>query len=979
MSKSLKTVLIVFASAIGAFVAFLLLWALVLFPNFIEKKGSSDEESSEGPTLAEVADLSPVIDRNDADGTVYVNNEIIVFIDPETSNAQRDQFFESLGAEVDDSMGDIGVYRLIFGNSMTHDDLQALIEELKTQPIVDDAYLNLVTEFENSANDEDQEGFSFAEPFYPNDPWNSGHQDGSAAEDGRADLEDLWGKVAQGENWGMEAIEAPYAWGYLDRLQEVNIGIIDSMPLTSHADLASSDYQSMCFFVDAETGDVSQDTQALDAENHGTHVSGIINAEADNGIGVAGVMGGKAHMRYCSVHYITDEGLASYATAFSYVTAIKTLVDQDVRVVNISQGYAGVLPYAASHGNADAINAIQQTSDLAEEGLKRIIETRREHDLSDFVICVAAGNDNDNYYYKDDNADFGYREKPTWWESLWSLFGLNRESGGSLALYSNYLNLIDDEEVRDRIIVVGAVGIDQDRSTSNETRFKYTDYSGVGDRVDIVAPGGINDESPIYSCVLDGYGPMCGTSMAAPHVAGVAGLVFGANPGLTGPEVKDILLNTTKGRYYYGDDFSGMVNANTAVVAGLQTQTQSVPKVLKIEGANSLDLCFVVDTTSSMGDDIENAQENMENILGHLSEKTDDYRVALVDYRDFADRTGDRDDYPSRVQLDFTDDVAAIIAAIDALDLGSGGDSRETVYSGLMSAVGLDWRDDAEKVIIVMGDAGPLDPEPTTEYTYEDVLLSIFSADIDIDYENSDERVADSLESSLIGVYSIGTTASDDAAEFFSELSDATGGSYVSVDDASEVADAINDSIEQIDIVKTFEAPLDFGEELGSQAVDIASEDGGYLFTIKTDEEGMFALKDIEGGSYRWMSNSVYGGGALTIDPENGSTALERDRSYWFAPFAAWLGENAPLVCLLLAGYIAICVALPLAMGKIAKNAAKAKATSGAYVFADADQAPNPQAQPSQRSEARARFCPRCGKPVEREGGFCVYCGKKLP
>jgi bacillopeptidase F len=56
---------------------------------------------------------------------------------------------------------------------------------------------------------------------------------------------------------------------------------------------------------------------------------------------------------------------------------------------------------------------------------------------------------------------------------------------------------------------------------------------------DLVAPG-----VDVVSSVGGGYAPMTGTSMAAPHVAGVAALVRSANPSLTGAQVEQILRTT---------------------------------------------------------------------------------------------------------------------------------------------------------------------------------------------------------------------------------------------------------------------------------------------------------------------------------------------------------------------------------------------------------------------------------------------------
>lgn len=84
----------------------------------------------------------------------------------------------------------------------------------------------------------------------------------------------------------------------------------------------------------------------------------------------------------------------------------------------------------------------------------------------------------------------------------------------------------------DDILTVGAIANDGYRA----------DYSGFGMHLDIVAPG-----SDIYSTIPNNRaGYMSGTSMAAPHVSGIAALVLSINSELTGRQVRDIIESTAK-------------------------------------------------------------------------------------------------------------------------------------------------------------------------------------------------------------------------------------------------------------------------------------------------------------------------------------------------------------------------------------------------------------------------------------------------
>ena len=101
-------------------------------------------------------------------------------------------------------------------------------------------------------------------------------------------------------------------------------------------------------------------------------------------------------------------------------------------------------------------------------------------------------------------------------------------------------------------------------------------YSNYGETIDVAAPGGsmtkINDPDGILSTVDEGmegpagdaYAFSQGTSQAAPHVAGVAAMMYQLNPALTPTEVESILKSTSRADSCYncGD---GLVDAHAAV------------------------------------------------------------------------------------------------------------------------------------------------------------------------------------------------------------------------------------------------------------------------------------------------------------------------------------------------------------------------------------------------------------------------------
>lgn len=106
----------------------------------------------------------------------------------------------------------------------------------------------------------------------------------------------------------------------------------------------------------------------------------------------------------------------------------------------------------------------------------------------------------------------------------------------------------------DSVLSVGAVD-------SSGRRASFSNYGEGG--VGVMAPG-----VDIYSTFLNNkYMYMSGTSMATPHVAGVAGLIKSVNRNISASKAKEIIKNTAN---YAGDQYeygSGIVDAYKALEA----------------------------------------------------------------------------------------------------------------------------------------------------------------------------------------------------------------------------------------------------------------------------------------------------------------------------------------------------------------------------------------------------------------------------
>jgi len=143
-----------------------------------------------------------------------------------------------------------------------------------------------------------------------------------------------------------------------------------------------------------------------------------------------------------------------------------------------------------------------------------------------------------------------------------------------------------------------------------------------------------------------------------------------------------------------------------------------------------LEVCFVLDTTGSMGGLIEGAKQKIWSIANEMisAKPTPELRLGLVAYRDR------RDEYVTRT-FDLSNDIDAIYGHLQSFRAGGGGDEPESVNEALQDAVRkMSWSEDRRvlKIIFLVGDApphmdyadGPKYPQVCQEAAKKDLIIN---------------------------------------------------------------------------------------------------------------------------------------------------------------------------------------------------------------------------------------------------------------
>lgn len=497
--------------------------------------GLSSETVQVSPSVSLVTPAPEDVTYDEQTGTAYVNNTLIVYVQAGTDPGLVEELAADHGATVVGQVTKLDGYQLQLAAAMDMAALEALAAQMEEAPFVD----YVLTD----------ELLMVSPDYMPDDGW----------------TEEGWSQKYKNEDsktvdnlWGIKAIHAEKAWDYLEQMDNVTIGQIEEVTSRKHEDLQIKDVVN-----GSALSAVTATAYGIGREDHGTHVGGIMAAKADNGIGIAGV---------CAIEGTDVVTCNSWngITVNNYMSGLSSLItDYNINVINISQHYGSYsLHFAATQGVEKAINKIQKNAEKAEKVLNRLLDRGYE-----FVLCVAAGNSNAEKFYKtnrwvDSNWDvtYGYTL------SYGSASDTSKTYSGVDAKWNHFLCAIEEQQLVDRIIVVGNAKLAKDGYASSPS-------SCVGGRVDIMAPG-----TDICSLTYGGkYKLDSGTSMATPHVSGVAAMLFACDGGLSGKEVKEYICSTADRTYadHYTDVDAGMLRADLAVEAVLADSVEVLPTALK--------------------------------------------------------------------------------------------------------------------------------------------------------------------------------------------------------------------------------------------------------------------------------------------------------------------------------------------------------------------------------------------------------------
>src|SRR5947208_9272181 len=178
-----------------------------------------------------------------------------------------------------------------------------------------------------------------------------------------------------------------------------------------------------------------------------------------------------------------------------------------------------------------------------------------------------------------------------------------------------------------------------------------------------------------------------------------------------------------------------------------------------------IEVCFVLDTTGSMGGLIEGAKQKIWSIANEMisAQQTPELKLGLIGYRDRGD------EYVVK-SFSLTDDIDAIYGHLREFQAGGGGDAPESVNEALAEAIHkMPWSSDSKvlKIIFVVGDApphmdhpnGPKYPDLCREAAKKDLIINTIQCGEMAETKPIWQEIAKLSEGSYIGISQSGNVA----------------------------------------------------------------------------------------------------------------------------------------------------------------------------------------------------------------------------
>lgn len=367
-----------------------------------------------------------------------------------------------------------------------------------------------------------------------------------------------------GEQWDMTLIRADRARRVSEGSKKVVVGVLDSGVDPSHPELTAALDPALSAGCLSGVADTSRTAWVPTASPHGTHVAGTI-AAADDERGTTGVAPG---VRIASVKVVDDDGFIfpEYAVCgLMWATANK------MAVTNNSYFVDPWLMTCNRDSEHVVFEAVRRAVDYAtRQGVLTVAAATNEGaDLSDPSGRTADGPNESGVARR--TLSSGCKVLPAGLRGVIAVSAVGEDE--VKASYSSYgLGVID----------VAAPGGEPKR-----TKARYDDAER--------APAAEQEREPdcVLSTVPDGFDRFCGTSMATPHVTGVAALLASEHPDASPPELSRMLteqadsipcpsdydLDGTGAQDAYCDGYApyngfyghGMVDALAAVTEDLPT------------------------------------------------------------------------------------------------------------------------------------------------------------------------------------------------------------------------------------------------------------------------------------------------------------------------------------------------------------------------------------------------------------------------